>query len=369
MSLVTVKYEILISGIYPFNGEYKKNGFKITSHYVDEEKVNAIFEMGIFYLSPYLGFCCYPDESKKPVYLTFDKEISFDIDYGTVTEYDREFTTNFLQKQNLYDEINDLEKVMTLEINNHIRFPIKIIKAFNPEGEMIAMVCNVEKTNTPSLLNVDVNIVRETMKRQENRMGCGFSYESIVELKNNNEFFDNALSIYFSSFSVADEKVGFILLVTAVESLLNLSTYTEIQSCEKCGQPMFKIRATIAENVSLILMDRDESIKKEIKKLYDKRSKFVHSGIRDITSNDEQKMQEYVRKILLMYWHTSMQISSFDHKAIIAYIHSEEYRNSILCKTFLTALENLTFKEIQSQMFNEILGGILNGTLKISNEN
>ena len=47
-------------------------------------------------------------------------------------------------------------------------------------------------------------------------------------------------------------------------------------------------------------MDQDNSIEKKMKKLYGVRSDFVHKGI-EIKKQEEQEMQEYVRKVLLMY--------------------------------------------------------------------
>ena len=367
MSLVTVKYDILVSGIYPTKGKFEKNGFKLLTNIVDNEKINSIFDMGVLYLSPYLGFCCYNNENENPIYLTLNKEISFDIDYGETEEYNREFTTEYLQSKNLFDEINDLEKLMTLEINNYIKFPIKIIKVFNHQGSMISMIGDIEKINVPSLMSTDIDSITEIMKRQKNRLGNSFSYESISELKKNNMYFANALDVYFSSFSVSDEKVGFVLLVTALESLLNLSTYSKPKKCSQCSQPVYAITDTVSQNVGLILMNQDESFIKEIRSLYGKRSKYIHNGKQDITKKDEQNMQEYVRKVLLMYWVISLTNKTFKHKEIIKYMQSSEYQNNLSCKTFLTALNNVSYNEIETEVLKQIFHKILKGTLYLGN--
>ncbi|MBQ5602036.1 MAG: hypothetical protein IIU77_04365 [Clostridia bacterium] len=366
MSLVKLKYEVLVSGIYPFEGTWSKNGFTIVNRDVNNDSINALFDLGILYISPYIFNCCYPNENKQPVYLTLHKETIIDIDYGDTDKYDRKFTTNYIEQLDLLKEIDDMEKLMTLEINNYIKFPVKIIKAFDPDGNQIAMIGNFSRINIPSLLGNNISMIKEVMDRQNNRLSSGFSYEKIIELKSTNTYFDNALSIYFSSFSVADEKIGFVLLITALESLLNLSTYSTTESCESCGQPKYKIRATISENVSLMLMDTDDSIKKEVKKLYDKRSKYVHMGIQDITETDELILQEYTRKVLLMYWYISMQINTNDHKAIIQEIHSSGYNSKIMYQTFLTALQNNSFEEKKKRMIADIMRGIINGTIKFS---
>lgn len=116
-----------------------------------------------------------------------------------------------------------------------------------------------------------------------------------------------------------------MLLVIALEALLGLSTYGEPEQCDACGQTKYKITATISDNVSLVLMDTDDTIKRRIKKLYGARSKFVHNG-REIDKAIQQEMQEYVRKVLLMYWCVSMYKSTQEHKKIIEEVQSPVYQ-------------------------------------------
>jgi hypothetical protein len=135
-----------------------------------------------------------------------------------------------------------------------------------------------------------------------------------------------------------------MLLVIALEALLGLSTYSEPEKCDSCGQTKYKITATISDNVSRILMDADDTIKKRIKKLYGARSKFVHNG-NEIEKQAQQEMQEYVRKVLLMYWCVSMYKSIYDHKKIIEEVRSSGYKDNIMYRNFLTGLDNNSFNE------------------------
>ena len=76
-------------------------------------------------------------------------------DYGTQKEYDVPFTNHYLESLNLFDDIDALEKTMVLEVNNDIKFPVKMVKAYNSEEKMITSMANYMKLNVPSLLSND----------------------------------------------------------------------------------------------------------------------------------------------------------------------------------------------------------------------
>lgn len=352
MSKVKLEYEILISGIYPFTGDFEKCGFTITKNKVDEKLFNNIVKESVIYLSPFFGICQYPDETGTPVYLTFRKEKFIDIDYRDVKEYDVNYTNKFIESLNIFDSIETLEKTMVLEVNNDIKFPIKMVKVFDLDGNLITMTADFIKLNVPSLISNDEAQVLEVMKRQDNRLNFVISYDKVEELSENNKYFKNALSMYHSSFTVSDHQVGFTLLVIALEALLGLGTYEKIEKCEKCNQDKHKITNTISQNVSLILMDQDNTIKNRMKKLYGVRSNYVHRG-KEIAKQDEQEIQEYVRKVLLMYWFISMYKSIYEHKSIIAEIQSSKYKEEPIYKHFITGLDNTSFKDKRIKMLKD----------------
>ena len=248
---------------------------------------------------------------------------------------------------------------MVLETNNNIKFPIKKVDICDDKGNFITTRANFSKINIPSLLSANRQLVVETQKRQENRLSSGISYEKIVELKNENHYFDNALTIYYSSFSVEDVCAGFALLMTSLEALLSLSTYSTIEQCHECGQLKYKIRANVSENVGLILRDETKTIKSRIKKLYDKRSDFLHNGNRCVKDSDLRELQEYTRKVLLMYWFISMTIAKSDHKEIVNVFRSDDYLKNVLYGTFLTSLSNESFEERKSQIIKGIFDTLL----------
>lgn len=367
MSRLKLKYEILVSGIYPFEGVFEKCGFKIVKNAIDGELVKSLSKESVIYLSPFIGICCYPDNAGTPVYLTLQKEEVIEIEYGDKEEYDRDFTNEYIESLHLFDVIDMIEKNMVLEVNNDIKFPVKMIKVYDFEGNMVALLGDFIELNVPCLISNDEKQTLDVITRQNNRLSSGISYEKVTELADHNKYFKNALSMYYSSFSVSDHNVGFTLLIISLESLLSLGTYSKPEKCKCCGQLKYAITSTISQNVSIILMDQDDTIKRRIKKLYDARSKFVHNGT-EVKKQDKQELQEYVRKVLLMYWCASMYKTTYDHEDIIKEIQSADYKENLIYQSFLTGLDNMSFEEKHTKMLKDIFSKILESSKVIKDE-
>lgn len=354
MSILKLEYEILVSGIFPFNGNLEKQGFVISQNTVNNDLLDSLAKESVIYLSPFLGMCCYAGSDGSPIYLTFRKDEYIDLDYSGRKEYDVAFTNEYITSQNIFKSVEALEKTMVLEVNNDIKFPIKMVKVYDSNGNFVTLFADFMKLNVPCLLSADPDQALEAMKRQNNRITSGIAYEKVTELASNNKYFKNALSMYHSSFSVSDHNAGFMLLVIAMEALLSLSTYGKTEQCESCGQTKYKISATVSENVSFALLDIDGTIKKRFKQLYNLRSKFAHNG-KEVSKQEEQELQEYARKVLLMYWCVSMYRNTYDHKIIIEEIQSAGYRENIMYQNFLTGLDNTSFEEKRAKMLRDTL--------------
>ena len=353
MSKVKFKYEILISGVYPFDGEYERDGFAIKKNILNEDIIDQLINAGTVYFSPYILMCSYYDSEKNPVYLTFEKEETVDIDYCDSKEYDRDTTNNYIKNENLFEKVDKLAEFMMLDINNDIKFPVKMLKAYDINGNLIALETNFINTSIASLVVADKQIIMDRINRQGTRMSTHLSYEKIVDLRKNNSYFDNALSMFYSSYSVSDKNVSFSLLFSSLESIFARKTYEPIKKCDKCGQDVYKISSSVAENTSKILLDSNGVICKETKKLYGKRSEFLHEGQRNITQEDLSKLQEYVRKVLLMYWYISVSIESSVHKQIIEQIQSDAIKDNAIYKSFLIALDAIPFEEKRQKILVE----------------
>ena len=361
MSIVKLKYELLLSGIYPFEGEYEKSGFKIVKKQITEETLNHLSKAGAIYFSPYILVCSYLDVNNNLVYLAFEREETIDIDYTNTNEYDVKTTNKFIEKKWQEDNVESLEQILTLTINNDIKLPVKIVTAYKDDGTFLTIKADFIKTNAASLLCNDRNVTLERIKRQNNRLSSNFDYGKIIELRHNNPYYDNALSLFYSSYSVNEETIGFTLLISALEAIFSKSTYDKVDVCSECSQKMYKIRQSVSQNVSKILLDEDNSICKKVKNFYDKRSAFLHEGKRNINTEDYYALQEYVRNVLLMYWYISMNIDSYVHKDIIKEIQSDNVQQKFMYKNFLTGLDNTSFKEKQVKMIYDSIKAVLEG--------
>lgn len=354
MSSIRLEYEILVSGIYPFEGHFEKNGFTMVTNLFDVECINSLVEKGVIYLNPLFGICCINDSNGNSLYLTLRKSEQIEVDYPDGEEYSLKYTNQYLRSINIWESVNFLEKSMVLEINNDIKFPVKMVKVYDMDNKLITIMADIMKLNVPTLIGTNQERISETVKRQINRLSSGFSYNKLQDLASNNVYFKNALSMYHASFSVSDHQVGFTLLVISLESMLGLDTYGKPETCRECKQKKYKITATISENVSYILKDQDDSIKRKMKNFYSMRSKYVHSG-KFIEEAAEQELQEYVRKVILMYWYTSMYRNTYDHKELMSYLRSDEYKVDAATNTFLIALENKSFEERKRKIVETML--------------
>ena len=68
------------------------------------------------------------------------------------------------------------------------------------------------------------------------------SYERIQNLSSNNNYFRNALSMYYSFFYVSDYQVSFVLLMISLKTLLGLDTYGKPETCTCCNQKNIKFQ-------------------------------------------------------------------------------------------------------------------------------
>jgi len=98
------------------------------------------------------------------------------------------------------------------------------------------------------------------------------------------------IQLAFESFELSYEThnlgLGFLSLMISLETMLNPGDY--------------ELRYRISRNTAVLLGENrkeSESIFKEIRALYDKRSKLVHTGNKNVISREDVlKLRDYVRK-------------------------------------------------------------------------
>lgn len=279
MAKLKFKFEILISGIYPFNDKFEKLGFELITKKLDEDKTTNILNEELIYISPLLGMCCYPDAEGNNIYLTFDKE-----EYREIVEYEdfedkKKIVDQYLSSIDIFEDANKLKKIMILNTNNNIKFPIKMVKVYDENEKLITFKGYFMKLNIPCLIGSDQEYFANVISRQNNRLSSNVSYEKISELMANNKNFSTAMSLYYSSFSITEISVSFIFLNSSLDSLLSYSTYEKPRKRKGHKQSKQGIKESIAENANALLMCVDEAVKEKIRNYYKYRNKFVHAGI------------------------------------------------------------------------------------------
>lgn len=94
----------------------------------------------------------------------------------------------------------------------------------------------------------------------------------------------------------------------------------------------------------------------------------MYITVRRLKKQDEQQMQEYVRKVLLMYWYVSLYKTTYNHEDIIKEIQSAKYKENLMYQSFLTGLDNTPFGEKRTKMLKDIFLRILENSKFIKDE-
>ena len=103
----------------------------------------------------------------------------------------------------------------------------------------------------------------ETQKIEKNQFSVSFRER------------DSRLADAYEMGSAHDE-ITTVMYMSALEVAANIGI-APIQSCEKCSQPMYRIRQRVADMASKYLPEK--VVKNFIKDHYDNRSKYLHTGI------------------------------------------------------------------------------------------
>lgn len=295
---IKVKYEILIAGLY-LNEEFSEGDFKYKIKNIDKRK--KIIPDELVYFNPLLGYYLYPGKKKRVSYSYFDyeKEFTLNISLDNFKKLSKIGQNQYIDEQDLYVDIYNLEKELCLRTNNNIKFPIIRAIIFDEFGKEITRFVEIEKLNIPPYLAKNVEIIKRKIENQK-RLNKWVDPNSITEAQNKFLRFNRALKFYYSAMSTNEEATAFILLMSSLESLFNIKSG---KKCPECHIDRYDVTKTVSEYVGKILNDKDDIIVEKIRNLYILRSNYIH-GLKDtdIIYENEIELREYVRKVLLIYW-------------------------------------------------------------------
>lgn len=125
------------------------------------------------------------------------------------------------------------------------------------------------------------------------------SFIQSVELPFKKDFLQLAFENFELSYEIVDMQLAFLVIMIGLETLLNPSDY--------------EVRHRISRNMAVLLgknRENSEEIFAQAKKLYDKRSKIVHSGKRRIIEKEDLlKLRGYLREAIKEIHHIGKEKS------------------------------------------------------------
>ena len=307
MKKMYIKYKVLVNGLNP-KKKYAIDGFTLREGTFEkqiftlnrESDMNKMcLNMNIYLIS------CLTDYNKLTYnYLESD-------DYKEI-EVSNKTSKNTLDKvlknnKNIINDILNLEQKIRIIFNIPVLFQSINVEFYDQKKEYIGL----------GIVNKPIsywNRLEYNLNPEEFQNNSRFKM-NIDSMKNtNNNYFNRALEFYNDSFDSEKITNRYILIFSSLEAIFNLS---KKDVSKKISRYSAKLLAEEDEN-------KYDKIYKDIKRLYDKRCKYIHgSKTNIILDEDEKLLRKYVRRIIIAYWYIIL-ITKKSSKEILKYLDSNE---------------------------------------------
>lgn len=338
MKKIFIKYKMLVNGLST-KETYKIDGFTLKTSKFDKEIFDSVYnenKEGIdFNLNYYLESCI--TNKNDLTYNYFESDTLEEIEVSNKYKIDKNKVIKLLEtKLEIFNRVDDLERKLRLVLNIPLSFQIVCFEFYDENKKFISAIQGNRPLSFWNRLTYPIE-----SEDFANNSRFGMNYE-IVKNTNNN-YFNRALEFYNESFESDKIAIRFILIFSSLEAIFNLNS-EEITS--KLSRYSAKLLAEDDESMY-------ETIYEEMKKLYGKRSKYVHgSKNNNINIEDEKKLRKYVRKIILAYW-LIIQNSKMSAKDILKYLDSDK-KLDIQIRLYISALNSDNFIDQQTKLLNII---------------
>lgn len=350
------KTKILVNGIFPLVN-FSIDDFKQKTDIYNETKIDTNDKEYIFYASGYLLLGAYSCKEKEGVYYEY-----FENDELLELEIENETSIDNIQTIVLDNEIKKislLQKKLRLLSGYGISMPIFLTTIYDSNKNFLTYTGHTKHEAT----NLTVRDYTDEMKEKlVDRLKFRISDKAITELESKNIRFKRALSFYNDSFNHSSNSTKFILLISSLETLFNLS-----------GK---KIKNTLSKYTSKILfLSKKESnnIHKIINKYYIIRSNYIHGNSAYIKKDDVEKLTQIVRETLLIYWNISLVYNKYEASIIKKIIEKNtvdtlDIQTQLFIKYLRTKPENFEelYKRIKSNFLNKDYSILNNQSLNIT---
>lgn len=334
MKKIYVKYKILLSGLNIIS-QYKVDGFSLkegclNGEYFKEKHNVSKYGMDID-ISVYLISCI--NDYEKLTFKYFESDDFAEFEVQNKTKLEKSNASDILIKNsNIITNVYDLEKKLRLIFNVPLIFQIICIEIFDENKQYVFCIQDYKTISTWNRLEyaLDKNEI-------SNNSRLNIDFNSIKNTGNPN--FDRAVEFYSDSFESEKISSRYISIFSSLEAIFNLDSknITDKLAC-------FSAKL-LAENDKI----KYDEIYKDIKKLYNKRSKYIHGvKLNNISIEDEKLLRRYTRKIIIAYWMIVLQTKK-TAKQILEYLNSNE-KLGIRDRLIITALNSDSFNSQQNNL-------------------
>lgn len=346
MGKYKIKFKILVYGFPPVKENCIFDGYKLKRKKIDENEIFDLANQGDqFNTSLCIMSCTYMLEADKNVYYNyFENEEYINIELNE----EEEFYNNKLKQKKIINIILNFEKKLRLQFNMRIIFPIMKVSIYSVDKKTEESIYLYDDFPTKKF----VDILDE--KKFEHNSHFDFSLDSLAELEKNNVKFKLAMKYFFSSFDPNDVSLRFLMLFSSLESLL-------IDNERKKKEKL----ATRVSNLLMYEPCKEKDIYEEIKNLYKLRSNYIH-GLKEvkITSIDEDKLRDYTRETLIIYW-IYVNNNNLNLKEMMKKL-KDKIDFDFQTKIFVKYLRSENYDEVYKEVCNEVASGIISKKIEIT---
>lgn len=228
------------------------------------------------------------------------------------------------------EELSIIERKLKLITNLDIIIPSFVVVGKN----------NGREINLGNLSSRISNGNIEELSQKEiiyiaNRLKFNFDYDWFY--RNTPNHVKRSVDLYFSSFEVSDSRIAHALLFFSLESLFNVKGT--------------KIAETVSESVNKIVPKSDRNkfdVKKEMKKQYNKRSRFLHGDKENHPEKEDAFfLREIVRKVIICYVWIVKETGQKEISEILKTINENEKDSQAFSVIGIYLNDELNFGEIE----------------------
>jgi hypothetical protein len=319
MKTLNLKFEAMVYGLFPLKNEYVLDGFTFKHKEINIIDYGKLFENEPFLFSSIIAYCCNQYKNKetdetdvknvKTFYCCFENNIPIKHEISNNKGKSKKTIETYLNNnlEMIFNYALKLEKKLRLITNLNISIPAIKLSVYD---ENMNLITKNGFFNNFSPVNSN-KFSEKNIEKQQDRLRFHIDMSAIKQLEESNSNFSKSLDFYDQSFSANNISLKLICLFSALEALFNID-----------GE---NITENIATYTSKIMFDngKKEETYKQIKKLYNKRSNYVHgSKNNDISELLYEELKEYLRSTLLNYWFISMFHGFKTNKEILSFLDS-----------------------------------------------